>query len=106
MPIRVIITSTGRNSMKDKPSIFDEETKLFKNREDALKFIKEKYGKVKTRKPMYVDDKKGKIQKIGYIFGFWNEDISHPYTEEGKKNRWYQEDWVELREEKYSPIKW
>jgi hypothetical protein len=98
---RVIITQTGRNSMKEKPDTFNEESKLFKSLEDAKAYVKEKYGKVKTKKPMFIDGADGKPKKIGYIFGFWNQDMSH-----SGGNKWFQEDWVEIRTESYDYPKW
>jgi len=67
--------------------------------QEAKEILKERYGNKKGQ-PMFIDDKSGKPHKIGKIFGFKNADISHPYTDEGKKNEWYQEDWVELKKVK------
>jgi hypothetical protein len=93
----VHITSTGRSSMRDKPSIFNEETKKFRSLGEAKEFVKEQYGNKKGHK-MYVDSAEGKPEEIGKIYGFWTQDVSHY---DGDK--WFQEDWVEIRKVKHTP---
>jgi hypothetical protein len=95
MAFRVITTQTGRNNMRASPSIFNEESKVFRNAKQVKTYLKETYGN-KRGKPMYVDTKKGKTLQVGKIFGFWNSDISH------NSPKWFQEDWVEVRKEKYT----
>jgi hypothetical protein len=42
---------------------------------------------------MYIDGKDGKPQKIGYVIGFRNADLSHYPV-----NKWIQRDWIEFNE--------
>lgn len=93
--IQINIVMTGKGySPKDKFRGMGERTEYFGDMKEAREFIKETYGKCK-RVPMYVDTKEGKTKKIGYVFGFHNEDVSHSPVE-----KWIQQDWVSFNEVK------
>jgi hypothetical protein len=57
----------------------------------ARKYLREKYGKC-SRQAMYNDYKDG-TKRIGWVFGFRNEDWSHSQVQ-----KWLQQDWVSLYE--------
>lgn len=78
--IQLEITKTARGR------IFDNQNKTFSDMQSARKWICDQYGKAK-RAPMYIDGKDGKPQKIGYVIGFRNADLSH-----------YQRDWIAFNE--------
>jgi hypothetical protein len=88
---KVSTTQTGkpRGNTKEDYSIFNEESKTFGTKEEALQYLKETYGNCK-KQAMYQDTKEGSKQ-TGWVFHFNNEDISHfPVS------KWYQLDWVSL----------
>jgi hypothetical protein len=90
--IQVQIDQTGKGYGKnEKWSLFNQHTELFVNMERVKDWMKETYGKCK-RSPMYMD-KNGKSVKIGYVFSFHNDDISHVPV-----NKWIQRDWVSFSE--------
>ena len=94
----VIITKTSKPiGSKDPYSNFDKETKYFKTKEEADKFLKETYGKSK-KQSMYMDKKDGTSEKVGNIYGFKNKDWSH------NSESWYQQDWVEIRKIKSQAV--
>jgi hypothetical protein len=70
---------------------------MFKSKEELDNWLKEKYG-TKKGQPMYRDSPTGEAVQTGKIYGYWNEDISHPYNDDGTKSKWFQQDWVEIRE--------
>lgn len=87
--IQLKITMTGKGfSPKDKFRIFGEETKEFLNMVDVRKWLKKQYGKSK-KGSIYIDTVLGKSQKVGYCYGFRNEDTSHTPVK-----KWIQQDWV------------
>ena len=91
MYYRIDISCTAKTE-KENWSIFDNISKVFDSIEKVKSWLKEKYGNCKTI-PMYRDGPENKSVKIGYIFCFKNADWSHSPV-----NRWYQRDWVEIRE--------
>jgi 3-keto-L-gulonate-6-phosphate decarboxylase len=92
--IQLYIEKTSKGySPKDRWQIFDNETKSFNNIKEAKDYLKGTYGDAK-KSPMFVDDKQGVSHKVGYIFGFRNEDCSH------RGQKWLQQDWVEFRKVK------
>lgn len=83
---------------KEPYSQSDNETKYFKTKEEADKFLKETYGKSK-KQSMYIDKKDGTGgEKVGNIYGFKNKDWSH------NSKSWYQQDWVEIRKIKSQAV--
>ncbi len=93
--INLEIIETGKSyNPKDTYSIFNRETKNFKDLKEAKEYLKDRYRKAKRSK-MYVDTKEGKALHCGYIFGFRNEDISHVPVQ-----KWLQQDWVSFEEVK------
>lgn len=93
--IRLDITMTGKSySPKSNWQTLGHDHKTFSDKADAMAWIKENYGKAK-RVPMYVDTKKGKTLKVGYVIGFRASDWSHNPVE-----KWLQQDWIVFKEVK------
>jgi hypothetical protein len=91
--IQLEITKTARGySKKETFRIFDKQNKTFSDMQSARKWISDQYGKAK-RSPMYIDGKDGKPQKIGYVIGFRNTDLSHYPVD-----KWIQRDWIAFKE--------
>ena len=91
--IQLEITKTARGySKKETFRIFDNQNKIFSDMQSARKWICDQYGKAK-RSPMYIDGKDGKPQKIGYVIGFRNADLSHYPVD-----KWIQRDWITFNE--------
>lgn len=96
----VRVTKTGKAvGRKEDYSTFDIERKEFATINAVKSYLKETYGTCKREK-MYIDshDLHQPIH-IGYIYSFKNEDVSHAPV-----NRWYQKDWIEVRELKATTI--
>lgn len=91
--INLFITMTGKSyNPKDEYRIFASENHPFANKEAAMKWCAEHYGKSwKHRAKMFVDTKDGQSQHIGYIVGFKNDDVS-------SVEKWLQKDWIEFQE--------
>lgn len=92
------MTSKPYRGSREPYTIFHSETLKFSIIQEAKAYLKEYYG---AKRPliMYKDSNNPhKPHKVGYVYSFPNEDISHPYTDDGKPNRWYQQDWCELSE--------
>ena len=59
--IKVVITETGRNSLKDEARTFNEEKFSFLTIEEVKEFLKDRYGRVPNgRKKVYADSDNGK----------------------------------------------
>ena len=97
----VKISKTGKpfKSSTEQYEVFDTEKKEFPNVKEARKYVRELYGK-KRGQPMFVDNASGHPVEVGKIYGFQNRDISHPYDDDGKPNKWFEQDWVEIRKKK------
>lgn len=95
----VIITMTGKPMGRTDAnySIFDEEIKRFKTKEEVKAFLQERYNKVK-KVPMYQDTANGETIKTGVIYCYKNKDWSHD------SKPWYQQDWVTVNETTRKPI--
>lgn len=91
--IQLLITETGKGyNPKDAYTVFNKQTKEFKDIPEAMQYIKDTYGKSKREK-MYVDVKGGGSKHVGYVIGFRNSDISHFPVE-----KWLQQDWITFEE--------
>lgn len=87
--IRITIESAGRSSLKDTLSLFDVSREIVLDIKEAQEFLTERYGKLPGgRNKIYVDDKNGNAQVLGFTHSFWNDDISH------NSKPWYQTDWI------------
>ena len=97
--IKVFIDETSKNIGNNKEGyrIFNQSTESFATIKDAKQWLSEKYNSYKKVK-MYQDKKDGTSYQSGWIYCFKNADISHPWTDDGKKNQWYQQDWVTIKE--------
>jgi hypothetical protein len=78
--------------------IADTEYVCFSTFEEVKQYLRTRYAKSK-RVPMYVDQKDGQTQQVGWVFGFRAVDFSHAPIE-----RWIQQDWVHVYEIKDVPV--
>lgn len=75
--------------MKETPNLFDISCETVLDIKEAQEFLTERYGKMPGgRNKIYVDDKNGNAQVLGFTHSFWNDDISH------NSKPWYQTDWI------------
>ena len=94
----IYIDETGRNNLKDKPSLFNSEKLYCKDLVEVKDKLIDRYGKMpKGRNKVYRDKKNGSSVVVGFTYSFWNKDISH-----GGKS-WYQTDWIEIRDRQETP---
>ena len=97
--LQIIISETGRNSLKDNPSLFNTETETVNTIEEVKEFLSDRYGKMPNgRKKIYRDKKDGSVQTVGFLHSFWNKDCSH------NTKHWYQTDWIEIIEVEHKPV--
>ena len=96
--IKITITETGCNSLKEieQSSTFNQINEYFKTKEEAKKYLQERYDKKDFSKLRKVYS--GKDIEIGFTYSFWNKDISH------NSKSWYQTDWVTIVEQIETPI--
>ena len=89
---QLLITHTGKSigSKNDDFETFDNTTKEFRSKIEALKYLSKTYNKFKKLR-VYIDSGSGKSIQIGWIYCFKNSDISH------NSKKWTQQDWIELR---------
>lgn len=79
-------------------NMFDSETKVMRSKREALAFIRERYAK-RRRMKTYVDTPRGQ-RHVGYVYKLgMQRDWSHSSGE-----KWYQQDWVDLRRVKKKSI--
>ena len=73
----VTIIEQGRHSLKEKPEVFNVETKRFSNLAQIKQFLISRYGEKVVKK---------KAINPVFSYSFWNKDLSHdsPW--------WYQTD--------------
>jgi len=94
------ITETARNSLKEEAYSFNEFRKEFHNIESAKSALVDRYGKLpKGRRKVYVDKLSDKAQEVGFLYSFWNRDVSH------NSKAWYQTDWISIYEVTRKPVK-
>ena len=88
------ITETARDNLREDPDsdfCFNRIHETMKTEEEVTDYLTERYGKqliFKKLRPIYQDDKDGEAHQVGYLYSYWNRDISHG----GKA--WYQTDWI------------
>ena len=90
--IKIQIVETGRNSLKEQPSIFNSFEKCFKNKKEAKKYLVEHYGKMPRAKTKVYRDTKDGPKEVGFTHSFWNKDVSH------NSPNWFQTDWITVLE--------
>ena len=96
----MLVESTGK-AVGDKNTswqVFDYKKTICDNRRNQ-EWLKDNYeGKSKDK--IYIDDKNGNAQHIGYIYKLGiNWDVSH-----NTDDKWYQQDWITISEIKSTPI--
>ena len=90
----VVISETGRSSLKEEPQCFNQTKEVFKTVEEIKAFLKDRYGKIpkiKENNKIYVT-KKGETYMVGFTYSYWNKDVSH------NSKAWYQTDWITIDE--------
>lgn len=100
---KIYITETSRPSIpaKEKSITFNDFSEPFKTLEDVKAFITERYGKIPritNRNKVYRDRKDGTSKEVGFIYSYWNSDVSH------NSKKWYQTDWIEITKYIEEPI--
>ena len=93
MYFKVVITETGRNTLKEQAHIFNDDIAIFKTLEEVKEHLTNRYGTIPKRtnnNTIYRDLKNGQTVKTGFTKSYWNKDISH------NSSSWYQTDWVEI----------
>lgn len=97
--IRIEITETGRNNLKEEPQTFNRENKTVANVEEVKAYLIERYGKIPTGKnKIYIDTQDGETIETGFTYSFWNQDISH------NSAKWYQTDWISFDVVSFQPF--
>ena len=92
--IKLIISETGRENLKVEPNLFNVIKESCKTKEQLKDYLIERYGKIPpSKKKMYMDIPNKETIVIGFIYSFWNQDISHA------SKKWFQTDWIEFYEE-------
>ena len=86
------ITETGRNTLKDRPCIFNSFIESCKSKQEMEDFFVDRYGKKPQGKNKVCIDTKTGSKEIGFVHSFWNKDWSHD------SKSWFQTDWIEIYE--------
>ena len=87
--IKITIQSTGRNTLKETPALFDVTHKTVLDVKEAREFLIDQYGRLPNGKSkVYVDDEDGNAKVLGFTYSFWNKDWSHD------SKSWFQTDWI------------
>ncbi len=87
----VEITETGRQHTRDEAYIISKSVNTFDTIKEVQEHLKERYGRIPNgRNKIYVDTptQNGSIV-IGFLYSYWNTDISH-YN----GSQWFQTDWI------------
>jgi hypothetical protein len=82
--------SMGRETSVNKYHFFGEETEILDTLVEVKEYLKQRYGTCK-RRPMYLEKTNGGTERVGYVYCFKNDDISHYPVE-----KWYQRDWATI----------
>ena len=92
------IIHTGRNSLKESASIFDEESIKCTSLDAVREELKDRYSKIPKGSKIYRDQENGEVIHIGHTYSYWNNDHHN--------NRWYQTDWITISkvEQKITPV--
>lgn len=96
--IKLHITETGRNCLKDQPAIFNDLTETFKTVEKAKDFLTDRYGQMPKGKNKIYIDTNNEVKVLGFTHSFWNKDWSH------NSKSWYQTDWIEITNVNEVPV--
>jgi hypothetical protein len=93
--IRLVITKTSKVAgTKDRPQIYDQTSKNFRDVSEAKKYLKEEYGKA-SRQKMYADTKDGKTIQTGYVYKYKDKDFDR---DRNKYVHFVGNDWIEFQE--------
>ena len=92
--IELRITETGRSSLKDQPSRFNDIKESFETVEQLKTYLIDRYRKIPNGKnKIYRNVKDDEPIICGFLHSFWNQDISHMTP------KYYQTDWIEFFEQ-------
>ena len=88
---KLTIAETGRDSLKDEPYFFNEDTSQYRTLEAVKAALLDRYGKIPRilkNNLVYVDTKSNEAIPVGFTHSYWNKDYSHV------SKSWYQTDWI------------
>ena len=69
---KIIIDETGRNSLKEKPELFNRTIEYADIPEDIRNFLKDRYGKIpkiRESNKVFLDNHDG---MVGFTYSYWN----------------------------------
>ena len=91
--LKLQIDETSRTSLKEEQaSYFNSITEYFNNIREVKDYLIDRYGKMPgMKKKIYIDDKNGNPVVCGFLYSFWDQDISH------MTKKYYQTDWVTVK---------
>lgn len=96
--VTVAKTSKPRGNTQASYQVFDEERFEFDSIPGVREWLTKTYRTCKRVK-IFRDLPDGQAEQVGWVYCFKNEDRSHwPVA------KWWQQDWVEVRQIKASPI--
>lgn len=84
------ITETGRENLKVPAQSFNCIVEYFKTIPELKQYLIDRYGKIPNQRKKIYQANNGKIDVIGFLYSYWNQDISH------MSRKWYQTDWIEF----------
>jgi hypothetical protein len=97
--IRVTITETGRNSLREDASTFNQDVKTVNTIQEVKEYLIDRYGKMpKGKNKIYQDKKDGSSFVCGFLHSFWNQDYSH------NSKKWFQTDWISFSTVEIKPF--
>jgi len=97
--LEVKIIETGRGSLREEPSTFNQEIKRLPDPAAVRQFLIDRYGKMPGgRNKIYHDKENGEADPVGFLHSFWNRDYSH------NSKPWYQTDWITIQELRAVPF--
>ena len=86
------ISETSRSSLKEEPSYFNKIIDHVDTIEEVKAFLFNRYGKIPSMKRKVMTDTKQGPMVVGFLYSFWNQDISHA------SKKWFQTDWIIIKE--------
>jgi len=90
--LEIIETSKPSPRSTDDFDTFNIISEKFEKLKEVKELLSDRYGTDKpTNNKIYIDNKKGEAQVVGFIRTFWNKDMSH------NSKSWWQEDWVSIQ---------
>ena len=90
---KIIIDECGRDNLSAPDHRFNQIVEEYNRLDEIEDFLTDRYNKPiwknrKKYKPVYIDDREGISHQVGFVYHYWNSDISHD------SKKWYQSDWI------------